>query len=73
MLTVTGNADFPGQSTAACSTTAPLVTCQFNPPTLTIGTTATQVSVTITWQRRTGAGGDPVSTYTIVATLAPTT
>jgi type IV pilus assembly protein PilV len=37
------------------------------------GSTATQVSVTITWQRRTGVGGDAVNTHTIVATLAPTT
>lgn len=37
------------------------------------GSTARQVSVTITWQRRTGVNGDPLSTHTIVATVAPTT
>lgn len=38
-----------------------------------VGSTASQVSVTITWQRRTGVGGDPVNSHIIVATLAPTT
>jgi type IV pilus assembly protein PilV len=33
------------------------------------GSTATQVTVVITWQRR---SGDPVNTHTIVATVAPT-
>lgn len=33
--------------------------------------TASQVSVTITWQRRTGVNADPVNTHTIVATVAP--
>ena len=46
-LTVTGNANFPGPATAACSTTAPLVTCRFSPAAPTIGTTASQISVTI--------------------------
>lgn len=36
------------------------------------GSTANLVSVTITWQRRTGANGDAVNTHTIVATVAPT-
>lgn len=40
------------------------------------GSTATQVKITITWQRRTGITGDmnadQVNSHTIVATLAPT-
>ena len=36
------------------------------------GSTATQVSVTLTWQRRTGANADAVNSHTIVATVAPT-
>ncbi len=35
------------------------------------GSTASLVSVTLTWQRRTGANGDPLSAHTIVATLGP--
>lgn len=46
-LTITGNVNFPSSSTPACSTTAPLVTCQFNPPNLTVGTTASRVGITI--------------------------
>jgi type IV pilus assembly protein PilV len=38
-----------------------------------VGSTASQVSVTITWQRRTGVNADPVNSHTIVATVAPTT
>lgn len=37
-----------------------------------VGSSAAQVGVTITWQRRTGVNADPVNTHTIVATLAPT-
>ena len=41
------------------------------------GSTANQVSITITWQRRTGTGGDKkadqVNSHTIMATVAPTT
>lgn len=37
------------------------------------GSNARLVSVTITWQRRSGINADPVNTHTIVATLAPTT
>lgn len=40
------------------------------------GSTANQISVTLTWQRRTGAVGDKnadqVNSYNIVATVAPT-
>ena len=36
------------------------------------GSSATQVSITIGWQRRTGSA-DPVNSHTIVATVAPTT
>lgn len=46
MLTITGNVNFTTSSTPACSTTAPLVTCQFSPPNLTVGTTAARVGVT---------------------------
>jgi type IV pilus assembly protein PilV len=41
------------------------------------GSTASQVSITITWQRRVGTSGDKnadqVNSHTIVATVAPTT
>jgi len=41
------------------------------------GSSASQISVTITWQRRTGVTGDKnadqLNTHTIVATVAPTT
>jgi type IV pilus assembly protein PilV len=41
------------------------------------GSSATQVSIAITWQRRTGIAGDKnadqINSHTIVATVAPTT
>ena len=47
VLTDIGNVNFTAPAAGACTTTAPLVTCQFSPSAPTMGTAASQVSVTI--------------------------
>jgi hypothetical protein len=72
MLTVTGNVDFASSSTPACSTTAPLTSCQFSPSTLTVGTTAARVGVTMLTTGPTAANRRPLwpgRTKAVFATL----